>query len=74
MQSSSNENELPLSELRFKVLLTVEETNRLFGLGICNLREHMRDPRCPFVTRVGERKQLIIRSKLEEYILDHRYF
>lgn len=70
-----NETEkLPLSELSYKVLLTVEEANRLFGLGICSLRERMREPKCPFVIKVGEKKQLIDRQKLEKYVHEHRRF
>lgn len=65
---------LPLSELSHKVLLTVDETNRLFGLGICSLRERMREPKCPFVIKVGEKKQLIDREKLEKYVHEHRRF
>ena len=66
--------ELPLSELRFKVLLTVEEANRLFGVGICKLRERMREPNCPFVIYVGDTKKLINRAKLEDYINKNRMF
>lgn len=65
---------LPLSELSYKVLLTVDEANRLFGLGICSLRERMREPKCPFVIKVGEKKQLIDRQKLEKYVHEHRRF
>ena len=65
---------MPLSELSHKVLLTVDEANRLFGLGICSLRERMREPKCPFVIKVGEKKQLIDREKLEKYVHEHRRF
>ncbi len=65
---------LTLSELSYKVLLTVDEANRLFGLGICSLRERMREPKCPFVIKVGEKKQLIDREKLEKYVHEHRRF
>lgn len=71
---SEGEKELPLSELQYKVLLTVEEANRLFGLGICSLRERMREPRCPFSIKVGDKKQLIDRQKLEQYIHEHKRF
>ena len=63
-----------LSELRHKVLLTVEETNKLFGLGINCLRNAMRNPACPFTVFVSEKHQLIVRKRLEEYLLEHKYF
>lgn len=69
-----DDENLPLSQLQYKVLLTVEEANRYFGLGICCLRDAMRNPRCPFTVQVGNKKQLIHRAKLEAYLMDHKCF
>ena len=69
----TSQNELlPLSELNDKVLLTVEEASRLFGIGICKLRRRMKEPKCPYVFFIGNKKKLIDRSKLEQYIHEHR--
>lgn len=69
----TSQNELlPLSELNVKVLLTVEEASRLFGIGICKLRRRMKEPKCPYVFFIGNKKKLIDRSKLEQYIHEHR--
>lgn len=70
-----SQNELlPLADLNLKVLLTVEEASRLFGIGICKIRKRMKDPKCPYVFFVGDKKKLIDRSKLEQYIHEHRMF
>ena len=54
-------------------LLTYYEATAYFGIGINRLRELCRDPACSFVVTTGEKKTMVIRRKLEEYIADHRY-
>lgn len=72
--SEANDDNLPLSQLQYKVLLSVEEACRLFGLGQNCLRDALRNPKCPFAIKVGGKKQLVVRKKLEDYIMEHRYF
>lgn len=74
VQGNVQSDQLSLAELNLKVLLTVEEASRLFGIGICKLRKRMKEPKCPYVFFIGNKKKLIDRSKLEQYIHEHRMF
>ena len=50
-----------------KILLTIEETNVLTGIGINALRELTRRPNCDFVICVGAKK-LIKRKRFEAFL------
>lgn len=68
------DTKLPLAELSHKILLTVEEASRLSGLGICSIRERIKEPKCPYLFKVGSKKQMIDREKFEKYIHENRRF
>jgi hypothetical protein len=70
MSSSKNKPEVPIRE---RYLLNYYEAAAYFGIGINRLRELCRDPACSFVVTTGEKKTMVIRPKLEEYIAEHRY-
>jgi len=50
-----------------KLNLTIEEAARYSNIGICKIRELIKDPRCGFVLHVGKR-QLIKRKEFESYL------
>ena len=50
-----------------------KEAIAYFEIGIKRLREICKDPACSFVITTGEKKTMVIRTKLEEYIAEHRY-
>ena len=56
--------EIPVWE---KLNLSFEEAAAYSGIGINKLRSIANDPRCSFVTRIGNKK-LIKRKKFEEYL------
>ena len=56
-----------------KYTISTLEASQWSGIGINRLREICRDPACSFVVTTGEKKTMVIRSKLEEYIAEHRY-
>ena len=70
MSTSKNKPEVPIRE---RYLLNYYEAAPYFGIGINRLRELCRDPACSFVVTTGEKKTMVIRPKLEEYIAEHRY-
>ena len=71
MSTPKKRSEVPLSQ---RYLLSYYEAASYFGLGINRLREMVaRDPSCNFAVTTGNRKTMIIRPKLEEYINAHRY-
>lgn len=70
MSTSKNKPEVPIRE---RYLLNYYEATAYFGIGINLLRELCRDPACSFVVTTGEKKTMVIRPKLEEYIAEHRY-
>ncbi len=51
-----------------KFYLTVEEAAALTNIGQCKLRELMQERDCDFVLRVGSKKGLINRKKLEKFL------
>jgi hypothetical protein len=59
--------------IKDRYLLTYYEAAAYFGIGINRLREICKDPACSFVITTGEKKTMVIRTKLEEYIAEHRY-
>ena len=61
--------EVPIKD---KFMLTIYESNEYFGLGLDKLRSMVKEPSCSFVVQVGEKKQMIIRCKLEEYLMENR--
>ena len=50
-----------------KLNLTIEEAAEYSNIGINRLHQLARDPRCPFVLRVGKKK-LIKRAAFEEFL------
>ena len=61
--------EVPISE---KYLLTVYEAAQLSGLGINKLQSMVKEPKCEFTLVVGERKKMIVREKLRDYLLSRK--
>ena len=49
-----------------------DKFNKYFGIGLDKLREMVKEPSCNFAVQVGEKKQMIIRTKLEEYLIENR--
>ena len=68
MSAPKNKTELPIDK---KYLLSIYETSAYFGLGINRVRELVKDPSCSFAVKNGS-KTMIIREKMQEYILNHR--
>ena len=64
-----NLEEVPIKD---KFMLTIYEANKYFGIGLDKLREMVKEPSCNFAVQVGENKQMIIRIKLEEYLIENR--
>ena len=56
-------------EIHNKLALTVEEASLYSNIGKGKLYELMRNPRCPFVLHVGN-KRLIKRKEFEKFISD----
>ncbi|MCR5726667.1 MAG: DNA-binding protein [Lachnospiraceae bacterium] len=56
-----------------RYLLTFYEAAAYFGLGINRLRSMSKEPDCNYAVTTCNRKTMIIRPKLEEYINSHRY-
>ena len=57
--------EIAISE---KLNITVEEAAAYSGIGLHKIRELMKEPDCPFVLRVGSKKNLIKRVKFEQFL------
>lgn len=57
--------EVPIWE---KFNLTVDEASAYFNIGKNRLRDLLEEPGCPFALNVGNKKKLIKRKKLEQYI------
>jgi len=55
-----------------KYLLTFYEASSYFNVGVNRLRELAKDPACDFAVKTGDRKTMIIREKMQDYILSHR--
>ena len=64
-----NLEEVPIKD---KFMITIYEANKYFGIGLDKLREMVKEPSCNFAVQVGEKKQMIIRTKLEEYLIENR--
>lgn len=62
----SNDPDIPVWE---KVTLTIEEASKYSNIGINTVQKLLKDPRCPFVLRIG-RKYLVKRKEFEKYLLD----
>lgn len=56
--------EIPVWE---KMNLTVEEAAAYSNIGIRTLQDNLREPGCPFVIKIGNRK-LVKRKAFEKYI------
>ena len=56
--------EIPVWE---KMTLTVEEAAAYSNIGIRTLQDKLREPGCPFVIKIGNRK-LVKRKAFEKYI------
>ena len=52
-----------------KVTLTIAEASKYSNIGINTMQKLLKDPRCPFVLRIG-RKYLVKRKEFEKYLLD----
>ena len=50
-----------------KILLTVDEAVVLSGIGENTIRRLLRDPKCTFVLKLGNR-YMVKRRKFEEYL------
>ena len=64
---ASTENDEEYVSLSEKILLTLNEAAKLFGIGINHLRDMTNDDNCGFVCYVG-RKRMIKRRQLEDYL------
>ncbi len=69
----STPKEMPFVEVKDRFLLTFHEASAYFGIGLNRLREICKEPGCDFTIQTGERKTMIIRSKMEKYIMEHSY-
>ena len=58
--------------IEHKFTLTPYEAAEYFGIGINHLYEMAKEPDCNFTVTVGRKKTIIIRQKLEEYLIEHR--
>lgn len=63
----SETSKVPIWE---KMTLTIEEAAAYSNIGINKLQEMARQPRCPFVIYIGNRKKLIKRKEFEKFISD----
>ena len=70
MSTPKKKPDVPINE---RYLLTYYEAAAYFGIGINRLREISKEPSCSFVVTTGEKKTMVIRPKLEQYITDHRF-
>ena len=71
MSTIKNKPHVPIRE---KFMLDYHEASAYFGIGINRLREILNEPGCSCTVQVGEhRKQMIIRSKFEEYLSNHSF-
>ena len=61
-----------MSESKTVTAHEIFNTNKYFGIGLDKLREMVKEPSCNFAVQVGEKKQMIIRTKLEEYLIENR--
>ena len=59
------EKEVPIWK---KINITVEEAVLYSGIGENRMRELVKDPLCPFILNVGNRKKLIKRKEFEEFM------
>ena len=64
--------EKPYIPIERKFTLTPYEAAEYFGIGINHLYEMAKEPDCNFTVTVGRKKTIIIRQKLEEYLVEHR--
>ncbi len=62
----------PYVAIENKFTLTPYEAAEYFGIGINHLYEMAKEPDCNFTVTVGRKKTIIIRQKLEEYLINHR--
>ena len=60
---SEANNSVPI---HLKVTLSIKEPNKLTGIGINRIEDHLREPNCPFVLFIGTKK-MVKRKKFEEY-------
>ena len=58
--------EIPIYE---KLNISVEEAAAYSGIGQHKIRELMEDPNCDFVLKVGSKKNVIKRKKLETFLM-----
>jgi len=54
-----------------KLNISVEEAAAYTGIGMHKIRELMGERDCDFVLKVGSKKSLIKREKLERYLASH---
>lgn len=54
-----------------KLNISVEEAAAYTGIGMHKIRELMCERDCDFVLKVGSKKSLIKREKLERYLASH---
>lgn len=54
-----------------KLNISVEEAAAYTGIGMHKIRELMSERDCDFVLKVGPKKSLIKREKLERYLASH---
>ena len=73
MMNMSMPKEVPFVEIKDRFLLTFHEASAYFGIGLNRLREICKEPSCDFIIQTGERKTMIIRSKMEQYMLEHSF-
>lgn len=64
--------EKPHVPIEHKFTLTIYEAAEYFGIGINYLYGLAKEPDCNFTVTVGRKKTIIIREKLEEYLIAHR--
>ena len=69
----SKPKEVPFVEIQDRFLLTFHEASAYFGIGLNRLREICKEPGCDFTIQTGERKTMIIRAKMEQYMLEHSF-
>lgn len=63
----AGKKEVPISDLSYKLLLTIDEAARYTGLGLQKLREISNTPNCQIIMWNGS-KRMFKRKKLEEYL------
>ncbi len=51
-----------------KAAMTIEEASAYSSIGIVKMRELTKDPRCPFVLKVGPGKRIIKRREFLDFL------